>query len=217
MSSISTSYKTKRSTQRIDNLSFDETYDISAVELLAEDNSNAVIRRLQSDASGNLKVNISASYLSPTTGTASTVAGSASSVTLLASNANRLGATIFNDSTAALYIKLGATASATSFAIKVLQDDYYEVPFQYTGIIDGIWASATGNAATATALATARAINGVNFDGTANRAMVAPRLKTSDLKGRAIVIHSGGDNYSDEPAALGGGGSRAACGVVIYE
>ena len=55
----------------------------------------------------------------------------------------------------------------------------------------------------------------VNRDGTATRSSWAPRLKVSDLKGRAIVIHSGGDNYSDQPKKLGGGGSRVACGVVI--
>ena len=27
------------------------------------------------------------------------------------------------------------------------------------------------------------------------------------------MIHSGGDNYSDEPK-LGGGGARVACGVI---
>ncbi|MCI0653084.1 MAG: superoxide dismutase family protein [Methylococcaceae bacterium] len=45
-------------------------------------------------------------------------------------------------------------------------------------------------------------------------AVVAPRLKTSDLKGRALIIHGGGDNYSDSPEKLGGGGPRVACGVV---
>jgi Cu-Zn family superoxide dismutase len=28
------------------------------------------------------------------------------------------------------------------------------------------------------------------------------------------MIHEGGDNYSDEPAPLGGGGARIACGVI---
>lgn len=56
----------------------------------------------------------------------------------------------------------------------------------------------------------------VDQAGRATRTMRAPRLKTSDLAGRAIVIHSGGDNYSDSPKKLGGGGSRAACGVVVY-
>ena len=40
------------------------------------------------------------------------------------------------------------------------------------------------------------------------------RLKTTDLAGRAIIIHAGGDNYSDNPKKLGGGGARVACGVV---
>lgn len=74
------------------------------------------------------------------------VASSATSVTLLASNANRLGATVHNDSTAALFLKLGATASSSSFTVKMAADSYYEVPFGYTGILGGIWASANGSA-----------------------------------------------------------------------
>ena len=27
-------------------------------------------------------------------------------------------------------------------------------------------------------------------------------------------VHAGGDNYSDQPAPLGGGGARIACGVI---
>jgi len=56
----------------------------------------------------------------------------------------------------------------------------------------------------------------VDVAGRATRPMLAPRLKTSDLAGRSIMIHAGGDNYSDVPKKLGGGGARAACGVVIY-
>jgi Cu-Zn family superoxide dismutase len=55
----------------------------------------------------------------------------------------------------------------------------------------------------------------VDAAGKATRSMWAPRLKTSDLTGRAIIIHAGGDNYSDNPAKLGGGGARVACGVVV--
>jgi len=81
------------------------------------------------------------------TGTETNVAASATNVTLLASNANRLGAACFNDSTSALYLKLGATASATSFTVKVFAGGYYEIPVPvYTGIIDGLWDSATGSA-----------------------------------------------------------------------
>jgi len=56
----------------------------------------------------------------------------------------------------------------------------------------------------------------VGEDGRATRQSFAPRLKTSDLAGRSVVIHAGGDNYSDQPARLGGGGARVACGVVVY-
>lgn len=94
------------------------------------------------DSSGRLVIKNGQSASASTT----SVAGSATSVTLLASNASRVGATIFNDSSATLYIKLGATASTTSFVTKLYTDQYYEVPFGYTGVIDGIWSSATGSA-----------------------------------------------------------------------
>ncbi len=54
----------------------------------------------------------------------------------------------------------------------------------------------------------------VAADGTATLMLLAPRLKVADLKGRALMIHAGGDNFSDQPAALGGGGARVACGVT---
>lgn len=45
--------------------------------------------------------------------------------------------------------------------------------------------------------------------------VVAPRIKKiRSLHNRALMIHAGGDNYSDHPAALGGGGARKYCGVI---
>jgi len=75
------------------------------------------------------------------------VASSASSVSLLASNSSRKNATFFNDSTQILYLKLGATASTTSYTVQIAAGGYYELPLGriYTGAIDGIWASANGN------------------------------------------------------------------------
>lgn len=55
----------------------------------------------------------------------------------------------------------------------------------------------------------------VDAAGRASRVMWAEHLKVADLAGRAIVIHGGGDNYSDSPSKLGGGGARVACGVVV--
>ncbi|HEY0183993.1 MAG TPA: superoxide dismutase [Cu-Zn] SodC [Rhodopila sp.] len=55
----------------------------------------------------------------------------------------------------------------------------------------------------------------VAADGTADQTLVAPHIKeVAALKGHALMIHVGGDNYSDSPAALGGGGGRFACGIV---
>jgi superoxide dismutase, Cu-Zn family len=56
----------------------------------------------------------------------------------------------------------------------------------------------------------------LTFDasGNATTAAVAPRLTLADVKGHSIIIHAGGDNYSDQLAPLGGGGGRITCGVV---
>lgn len=55
----------------------------------------------------------------------------------------------------------------------------------------------------------------VNEDGTATTPVVAPKLHhLSDVKGHALMVHHGGDNYSDTPEKLGGGGARMVCGVI---
>ncbi len=53
----------------------------------------------------------------------------------------------------------------------------------------------------------------VDANGEANTLLLAPRLKTNDIKGLSVMLHAGGDNYSDTPP-LGGGGERWACGVI---
>src|SRR5271163_4111918 len=54
----------------------------------------------------------------------------------------------------------------------------------------------------------------VSVDGKATLPVLAPQLTVKDVSGRSLMIHAGGDNYSDQPAALGGGGARIACGVI---
>jgi Cu-Zn family superoxide dismutase len=54
----------------------------------------------------------------------------------------------------------------------------------------------------------------VKTDGSATSPIVAPRLKLDQLHGRALMIHEGGDNYSDKPKPLGGGAGRVACGII---
>ncbi len=54
----------------------------------------------------------------------------------------------------------------------------------------------------------------VGSTGMATHPVLAPRIHLSELKGHALMIHQDGDNYSDIPKPLGGGGGRVACGVV---
>lgn len=55
----------------------------------------------------------------------------------------------------------------------------------------------------------------VDSSGNATEGVLAPRLKKlSDIRGHALMIHVGGDNYADQPKPLGGGGARFACGVI---
>jgi len=80
------------------------------------------------------------------TSSVTSVASSATVVTLKAANTLRRGCTVYNNSTQILYVKLGSSASASSFTVKMQPDDYYEVPAKYNGIITGIWAAANGAA-----------------------------------------------------------------------
>ena len=84
----------------------------------------------------------------PSASAITSVAAAAVSTSLLVSNVDRRGAMIFNDSaSASLYVKLGATASLTSFTALVPPSGYYELPSPvYTGVIDGIWSAAVGDA-----------------------------------------------------------------------
>lgn len=136
--------------------------------------TNTTIEKTSGSAAGNLNLQVGGKYQAGTpdsvddndnvvnlmdiqgrlvialkarTATVTSVNDTNASTTLLASNDARLGATIFNDSTAILYLKLGATASTSSFTVKMAQDDYYEVPSGYTGIIDGIWSADASGAA----------------------------------------------------------------------
>lgn len=81
-----------------------------------------------------------------TTSTPSSVNASITSITILAANSIRKGGTIWNNSTARLYIEFGATASTSAFTAILEASGYYEIPFNYTGAISGIWLAANGNA-----------------------------------------------------------------------
>lgn len=101
--------------------------------------------RMRGTSADGLLVNLGANndvIMVSSTAAQTSVADNAASVTLLASNANRRGATIFNDSSALLYVLLGSgPATTTTYTARLYSQGYYEVPAGYTGIIVGIWAS----------------------------------------------------------------------------
>jgi len=76
----------------------------------------------------------------------SVVASSAASQVLLAANPNRVGVTIFNNSTQILYIAFGPVATALAFTRKLAAAEFAVIDVGYTGAISGIWAAANGNA-----------------------------------------------------------------------
>lgn len=54
----------------------------------------------------------------------------------------------------------------------------------------------------------------IDQHGNGTNPALSPRLKMDDVKGHALMIHAGGDNHSDHPKPLGGGGERLICGVI---
>lgn len=80
--------------------------------------------------------------------TVTQVSDSDSVQTLLVANTDRKSFSIFNNSTAILYVKLGSGASSTDFSFRIVPQGYYESGFfAYTGIITGVWsADSTGQA-----------------------------------------------------------------------
>lgn len=71
------------------------------------------------------------------------VASAATSTSLLAANANRIGVIITNDDANILYVKFGATASLTDYTVQVpiTSGVYVMTGPCYRGAIDGIWAA----------------------------------------------------------------------------
>jgi hypothetical protein len=107
---------------------------------------NLVALALQADGSVPVTV-VTGGTAKSTTSTVATVGASVTSVTLLAANAARKGATVYNTSTSWLFVRLGAVANTTSgFSAKLPPEGYLELPFGWTGLVDGIWLSAVGGA-----------------------------------------------------------------------
>lgn len=120
---------------------FPATQPVSGTVAVTGALTDAELRATPVPVSGTVTTSPSTS----STGTQSNVASSASDVTILAANANRKGAMVFNDSSSVLYLLVASgTSSLTVYSNQLGQNEYYEVPFGYTGALKGIWVAAVG-------------------------------------------------------------------------
>ena len=98
----------------------------------------ALVTTLQADVADGIRL-----PNATTGGTGTTDFTSTSYGTIATASTGRLGCTIFNSGPGNLHVLLGtATASTSVFTVRLSAGDYYEVPFNYTGLIGGIFATA---------------------------------------------------------------------------
>ena len=98
----------------------------------------ALVTTLQADVADGVRI-----PNATTGGTGPTDFTSTSYGTIATASTGRLGCTIFNSGPGNLHVMLGtATASTSAFTVRLSAGDYYEVPFNYTGLIGGIFATA---------------------------------------------------------------------------
>lgn len=79
------------------------------------------------------------------TTTVSSANASITNITILAANGLRKNAIFYKEGSNIAYLKFGATASATSYTIKLSNNGYYEVPESYTGQIDVVFSTAAAS------------------------------------------------------------------------
>ena len=123
----------------------DASHGLPVVDAAAE----AALAAIQASVAGTLTTKVAGA----STATLTPVAASATSVQLLAANSAARQRIIINDSTATLYLKYGSAASSSSYTyvLPPKQDTTMSTLVLagnelYTGLIHGIWSSATGSA-----------------------------------------------------------------------
>jgi hypothetical protein len=85
---------------------------------------------------------ISVTFSQPNTGTVTSVSVTTAVTTVLAANANRLGASFWNNGANVVYIRLSAGATTALFTVRISNKGFYELQFPaYTGVVTGITAA----------------------------------------------------------------------------
>lgn len=101
-----------------------------------------LVNRDGSASVGGASGMLTANDLRSPSSTFTSVPSGIASVTILAANSARKGATIANTDANALLLDLtGGTASATRYSYSLATGGVLEVPFGYSGAITGVWAA----------------------------------------------------------------------------
>jgi len=99
-----------------------------------------------------LNASIAVVQQKPATGAWTEIVATAVATQVWAANANRLGGTIWNNSTGIAYVLMGSGITSSHFTVALAPissgiGGYWELPFGYTGVVQIIWgAGATGSA-----------------------------------------------------------------------
>lgn len=84
----------------------------------------------------------------PRSSTVTAVSAATSSTQLFGSTYPSRGRSVFNDSTATLYLKFGSSAATNSYSVQIPPASYFEFPGEvpYAGVVTGVWSAASGTA-----------------------------------------------------------------------
>lgn len=111
--------------------------DVAATPVINSTLARGLVVRIASWAAAGIPV--------ATTSGRTSVADSAVSVLLLSANPGRISFSVFNDSTAILYLGFGTVAvSTTNYTVQIQPGGYYEPPVALAAItseVRGIWAT----------------------------------------------------------------------------
>ena len=119
---------------------------MSKLETPTDDNDQAMKLITGSDVGDKRGLDIVVKKI-PTisTATITSIPASTSSTTLKTANADRKGLLLYNDSNSDCFIKFGATASISSFSIKLKSQGHFFIDGPiYSGVVDGIWTTDNG-------------------------------------------------------------------------
>jgi len=138
-----TQQQIKDTPQEMQNMGFDPTFQVAQIELLGHDSANSVLRRIQVDDSGNLKIdptNLDTTYLKLIGGNLTgavniTPATDVVPLTLKGGGAGTADLQQWYDKDAVLRSKLAASGAQTWYFGATASDIIFTTPGGYPGII----------------------------------------------------------------------------------